>query len=133
MAGSAAYEQLASVIHGYTHLLPIWSFPWIPFIFAAFFQTIAWFGGRFLAGYTLGPRILILWAIAFFEYCFMSTAMNASVEVLKQRETLLIVIYQVVTLSVFMIVNRFMFKNPFTWKHLVSYILLAAAVYFAYM
>jgi uncharacterized protein len=129
---SAAYDQLKTLVRLYSKVLPLWTFPWIPFVFAAFFQTMAWFGGRFLVGYTLGPRILILWAIAFFEYCFMSTAMNASVEVLKNRETQLIVIYQVVTLVVFMIVNRFIFKNPFTWRHLLAYVLLAAAVYFAY-
>lgn len=129
---SAAFDQLYNIVKVYSKILPHWTFPWIPFVIAALFQTFAWFGGRFLFGYSLFPRILILWLIALGEYMFMSTAMNASIEVLKKKETLLIVIYQAVTLVVFMFVNKFVFKNPFKPQHLLSYVLLAAAVYFAY-
>jgi uncharacterized protein len=130
---SAAYPQLKAIVDIYSHILPMSTFPWVPFTIAALFQTFAWFGGRFLVSTTLFPRIAILWGIALGEYIFMSTAMNASVEVLKQKETFLIVIYQVVTLAVFIFVNTFIYKNPLRWKHIVSYVLLAGAVAFAYL
>jgi uncharacterized protein (DUF486 family) len=130
---SAATPQLSALLTLYTKILPVSTFPWIPLCVAAAFQVFAWFGGRFLGDLTLIPRILVLWLFAFGEYSVMSPAMNASVELLNMTEPLLVVIYQVLTLVVFTIINTFIFKNPFKVKYIVSYILLSLAVYVAYM
>jgi uncharacterized protein (DUF486 family) len=130
---SAATPELTTLVNLYQKVFPISTFPWIPLCVAAAFQVFAWFGGRFLGGLTLLPRILVLWLFAFGEYAIMSPAMNASVELLKMTEPLLVVIYQVLTLVVFTVINTVVFKNPFRAKYIVSYIFLTLAVYVAYM
>lgn len=130
---SAATPELTTLVNAYTKFFPISTFPWIPLCCAAVFQVFAWFGGRFLGGLTLLPRILVLWLFAFGEYAIMSPSMNASVELFKMTEPFLVVIYQVLTLVVFTIINTLVFKNPFQFKYIVSYIFLSLAVYVAYM
>lgn len=126
--------QLARLVAAYTSVLPLSTFPWIPLTIAAFFQVFAWTSGSTMLGqYTLLPRMLILWLFAGGEYLFMSPSMNAGVEVLGMSEPLLVVIYQVVTLVVFMLVNTVVYKNPFRWNYAASFVLLAAAVYMAYL
>lgn len=130
---SAAYGQYVALINKYTSFLPKSTFPWIPLIIAAVFQVFAWFGGRFLGGLTMIPRVFVLWFLALGEYAFMSVSMNASTEVLKMNESLLVVIYQVATLVVFIIINSTVFRNKFKWKYLASFVCLGLAVFFAYM
>jgi uncharacterized protein (DUF486 family) len=131
---SAAYNELSTLINVYKRFLPLWTFPFIPLVVAACFQTLAWLSGPILfRNLSLFPRILALWGIALFEYLPMSFSMNASVEVLGMREALLVVIYQAVTLVVFLIMDLFVFKKPFKLKYLISFILLTIAVYVAYM
>lgn len=133
MDKSAAYSQYLQIINTYAKFIPVKTFPWIPLVIAACFQVFAWFGGRLLHQYTLFPRLLILWSMAFGEYLFMSPAMNASVEILGLSESLLVVIYQVVTLIVFIVVNILVFRQEMQPKYLVSFVLLSMAVYVAYM
>jgi uncharacterized protein (DUF486 family) len=122
------------MVEAYKALLPIKTFPWIPLTIAAFFQVFAWTSGSTLLGHlSLVPRILILWLYAGGEYMFMSPSINAGVEVLGMSESLLVVIYQVVTLVVFMFVNTAIYKNPFKWNYAASFALLAGAVYMAYL
>lgn len=129
-----ATEQLKAIVALYKRYLPLGTFPYVPLALGAVFQVFAWTSGsRLLGGLTLVPRVLVLWMFALGEYSFMSTAMNAGVEVLKMSEPFLVVVYQVVTLVVFMLVNLFVYKNPFKWKYVVSFTLLAAAVYVAHM
>jgi uncharacterized protein (DUF486 family) len=130
---SAAYEQYKQALTNYFRVMPSWTFPILPLVIAAGFQVFAWFGGTLLSNLTAFPRVFALWGLALGEYSFMSPAMNAAKEVLGMSESLLIVLYQVVTLVVFTIINTTVFDNPFEMKYLVSYMLLSAAVYVAYM
>ena len=130
---SAAYDEYKTALTYYFKALPKWTFPILPLAIAAAFQVFAWFGGTLLSNLTAIPRIFALWGFALGEYTFMSPAMNAGVEVLGMSESLLVVIYQVVTLVVFTIINTTVFGNPFEMKYIVSYILLTAAIYVAYM
>lgn len=130
---SAAYEQYKTALTHYFRVMPSWTFPILPLVIAAAFQVFAWFGGTLLTNLSAIPRVLALWGFALGEYSFMSPAMNAGVEVLGMSESLLVVLYQVVTLVVFTIINTTVFDNPFEMKYIVSYILLSAAVYVAYM
>jgi len=134
MEPSAAFGQLNWYITTYAKVLPMWTFPFLPLGVAAFAQTLAWLSGPiFFRNLTLLPRILVLWGIALFEYLPMSVTMNSGVEVLGMSEPLLVVVYQVMTLIVFMIVDLFVFKKPFATKYIVSFVLLSLAVYVAYM
>lgn len=60
MIKSAATEQFKAILAAYQKVLPLNTFPWVPLAIAAIFQVLAWFGGRFLGGFTLFPRILLL-------------------------------------------------------------------------
>jgi uncharacterized protein (DUF486 family) len=134
MSQSAAYAQLKAFIKTYEKYLPMWTFPFLPLGIAAFFQTLAWLSGPiFFRHLSLFPRILILWGLAFFEYAPMSVSMNAGVEVLGMSEPHLVVIYQVMTLVVFILVDLFIFNKPFPPKYIIAFALLAAAVYVTYM
>jgi len=131
---SAAFKQLSFLYNIYVKLFPKWTFPWIPLVIAAGFQSMAWMSGPiFLSSLSLVPRVLVLLLFACGEYIFMSPSMNIAVEVLKMQEPLLVTIYQVVTLVVYIFMHTFVFKKHFQPKFFVSFALLAAAVYVAYM
>jgi len=130
---TAATQQLQWLVSAYNSFFPSWTFPYLPLAVAAAFQSFAWLSGPiFLNGLSLIPRIFVLWLFAFGEYTFMSPTMNAGVEVLKMTEPLLVVIYQVMTLVVFMIIDVFVFRKPFPLKYVLSFALLVAAVFVAY-
>jgi uncharacterized protein (DUF486 family) len=131
---SAAFKELQWLIDKYKSVLPLWTFPTVPLTVAAVFQTLAWLSGPILfQNLSLLPRILVLWGLALLEYIPMSFSMNASVELLGMQEPLLVVIYQVITLTVFIFINIVVFRKPFATKYGVAFVLLALAVYVAYM
>lgn len=78
--------------------------------------------------FSIVPRVLVLWFLALGEYSCMSPAMNAAQEVLGMQENVLIIMYNAATLVVFALVSIFVFRNTFTWKHIVALALLMAAV-----
>lgn len=129
-----ATAQLRRWMAAYDRWLPRWTFPWLPMGVGALFQVLAWTAGsRLLAGVSLGPRMLALWLLAGCEYAFSIVAINAGVEVRALPEPVLVVAYQVVTLVAFLAVNLLVYGNPFRVKYAVSFALLAAAVYTAYL
>ena len=133
-APSAALPQLRALVAGYRALLPMWTFPFLPLAVAALFQCLAWVSGPILLhGLTLAPRVLILLLFACGEYAFMSPTMNAGVEVLGMRESLLVVVYHATTLVVFMLMDLLLLKREFQAKYAAAFALVAAAVYIAYM
>lgn len=105
------------------------------------FMTFAWYGHLKLKEFkwfeTL-PLILIIlisWAIAFFEYCFMIPANrigfrgNGGPFSLMQLK----IIQETVTLIVFTTFSVLVFKNEtFRWNHLVGFLFLLMAVYFIF-
>jgi hypothetical protein len=129
---TVATPQLEKLLNNYLKIFPKYTFPFLPFIIAAFFQSMAWMSGPiFLSKYTLGPRMLLLILFAIGEYLFMSPTMNASVEILGIQEPHLVIVYQITTLIVFIIVNIFIFKKGFNMKYLSSFIFGGAAIYMA--
>ncbi len=131
---TAATKELKKLLDAYISIFPKWTFPVLPLIIAAAFQSMAWMSGPiFLKNFTLWPRILILWLFAAGEYSFMSPTMNAGVEILGMHEPFLVTIYQIVTLLVFIIIDIFIFKRPFEFKYYICFILLAITAYVAYM
>ncbi len=127
-----ATPQLQNILNIYTKILPLKTFPFIPFIIAAFFQSLAWMSGPiFLSKYTLGPRMFILILFAAGEYLFMSPAMNAGVEIFNMTESYLVITYHIITLIVFIFINIFIFKKQFEIKYLFAFIFAGLAVYMA--
>ena len=84
------------------------------------------------------PLYLIIglsWGIALVEYCFQVPANRIGFDGNGGPFSLiqLKVIQEVITLSVFIIFSVAAFKGTqFRWNHLVSFVLLIGAVYFAF-
>jgi uncharacterized protein (DUF486 family) len=129
---SASTSQLRKMLNIYNKILPSKTFPYVPFIIAAFFQSMAWVSGPiFLNNFKLVSRTLILMSFAFGEYLFMSPAMNAGVEILNMKEPQLVITYHVTTLFVFIFVNIFIFKKTFEMKYVTAFIFSGLSIYFA--
>ncbi len=129
---TAATPQLRNILNIYSKILPIKTFPFVPFIIAAFFQSFAWMSGPiFLGKYTLAPRMFILILFAAGEYIFMSPAMNAGVEIFNLKESYLVITYHIITLLVFIFVNIFIFKKIFETKYIFAFIFAGLAIYMA--
>src|SRR6476646_1776331 len=95
------------------------------------FMTFAWYGNLKDKGLPLWKAILLSWAIAFFEYCFMVPAnrigygQGMSGFQLKLTQ-------EVITLLVFAAFALFYLKEPFHWRYLVSFLFILGAVYFMF-
>jgi hypothetical protein len=58
MIQTAATQELKYIFDNYFKIFPKRSYPYIPFIIAAFFQSLAWTSGPiFLNSYSLVPRM----------------------------------------------------------------------------
>ena len=106
------------------------------------FMTLAWYGHLRLQNvgatksWPLIAVIVLSWGIAFLEYCFQVPANrigyieNGGPFSLIQLK----VIQEVITLTVFTVVATLLFKGEsLRWNHIVSFILLIGAVYFAFI
>jgi uncharacterized protein (DUF486 family) len=130
---TASTLQLQFLLDIYDKILPSITFPYIPFIIAAIFQSLAWVSGPIiLKDFTLGPRMIILILFAIGEYLFMSPAMNAGVELLKMTESKLVITYHIITLLVFIIINIYIFNKSFETKYIYAVIFCILAIYFAH-
>lgn len=106
------------------------------------FMTLAWYGHLKLqqmgisTNWPLYLVILISWLLAGFEYCFQVPANrigfveNGGPFSLMQLK----VIQEVITLTVFTVFATLCFKGEsLHWNHLVSFLFLVGAVYFAFL
>lgn len=79
--------------------------------------------------------IVSSWLIAFFEYCVQVPANRIGYNGNGGPFTLLQlkIIQEVLTLIVFVIFSALVFKNePLKWNHLIAFLCLVLAVYFAF-
>ena len=106
------------------------------------FMTLAWYGHlrlqemRITTSWPLISIIVMSWAIAFFEYCLIVPANRIGFEGNGGPFSLiqLKVIQEVVSLIVFTVVAGVIFQGQsLHWNHIVSFLCLVAAVYFAFM
>ena len=106
------------------------------------FMTFAWYGNlklqemKISTDWPLYVIILLSWAVALLEYSFMMPANRMGSEINGGPFNLiqLKVIQEAVSLCVFTVVVTFLFKTQsFHWNHIVSFILLVLAVYFAFI
>ncbi len=106
------------------------------------FMTFAWYGNLILRqrhisdSWPLPLVILLSWCVAALEYCFMVPANTIGSDINGGPFSIvqLKVIQEVVSLTVFVgIVTACMQGQQFHWNHLVSFILIVAAVFFAFI
>lgn len=106
------------------------------------FMTFAWYGNLKLQELKIStdwPLILIIlasWGLALFEYCFMIPANRIGSDINGGPFSLvqLKVMQEAISLVVFTLIVTFCLKSQtFHWNHIVSFILLIAAVFFAFL
>ena len=106
------------------------------------FMTFAWYGNLKLQEMKIStdwPLILIIlasWGLALFESCFMVPANRLGSDINGGPFNLvqLKVIQECVSLIVFSLILAFCFKTQsLHWNHLVSFIFLVIAVFFAFL
>lgn len=110
-------------------------------VVANIFMTFAWYGHLKLqstgvsSNWPLFAVILLSWGIALVEYCLQVPANRIGFDGNGGPFSLiqLKVMQEVITLVIFMIFTVVMFKDThFTRNHLISFVLLVGAVYFAF-
>lgn len=106
------------------------------------FMTFAWYGQLKLKQLHIiddWPLILIIvcsWGVALFEYSFMVPANRLGSNINGGPFSLvqLKVIQEAISLTVFTVIVALVFKNePLSWNNFVSFGLLIAAVFFAFL
>src|SRR5258705_509784 len=95
------------------------------------FMTIAWYGHLKYRRKPLALVIVVSWAIAFFEYTFQVPANRIGAEVFSVTQ--LKIIQEGITLAVFTVIAYVLFHEPLRWNNIVSYALIIAGVYFAFL
>ena len=105
-------------------------------------MTFAWYGNLKLQEMKIStdwPLILIIlasWGLAFFEYCVMIPANRIGSDINGGPFNLvqLKVIQECISLIVFSLILTFCFKTQsLHWNHLVSFVFLVIAVFFAFL
>ena len=98
-------------------------------------MTFAWYGQ--LANKTkhlsLWKIVLISWAIAFFEYCFMVPANNKFGQLEGFNPFQLKTIQEVISLIIFSLFAIYFLGEPIKWNYIVAFIFIIAAVYFMFL
>ena len=110
-------------------------------VIANIFMTFAWYGHLKLqstgvsTNWPLYGVILLSWGIALVEYCLQVPANRIGFDGNGGPFSLiqLKVMQEVITLVIFMVFTLVMFKDThITRNHIISFILLVGAVYFAF-
>jgi hypothetical protein len=94
------------------------------------FMTFAWYGHLKFKEVALWKVVLISWGIAFFEYCFQVPANRFGHGLFSAAQ--LKIIQEVITLVVFGIFSIFYLREEVKWNYLVAFLLIVAAVFFAF-
>lgn len=95
------------------------------------FMTFAWYGHlKFGSGWPLWKVILISWSIALAEYCLAVPANRIGYQQFTGFQ--LKIIQEVITLLVFIGFAATFLQERVAWNHLVAFMFLAGAVYFAF-
>ena len=94
------------------------------------FMTVAWYGHLKYKDKPLVWVILISWSVALFEYTFQVPANRIGAQTFSLMQ--LKIMQECITLMVFTVIAYFLFDQTVKWNNLVSYVLIAGAVYFSF-
>jgi uncharacterized protein (DUF486 family) len=104
--------------------------PFILLFISNTFMTYAWYGHLKRPSATLLSAILVSWFIALGEYCFQVPANRLGYGTYTGYQ--LKIAQEAITLVVFIFFAYFYLGESLKWNYLVSMLLLAAAVAFAF-
>ena len=106
------------------------------------FMTFAWYGNlklqqmKIITDWPLIAIIALSWGVALLEYCFMIPAnrigstINGGPFNLMQLK----IIQEAISLTVFTVIVATVFKGePIKWNHIVAFIFIVLAVFFAFL
>jgi len=95
------------------------------------FMTFAWYGHlKYGHDWALWKAILVSWGIALFEYCLAVPANRLGYHEFSGFQ--LKIIQEVVTLIVFIGFAILFLKEKLAWNHLVAFVCLGVAAFFAF-
>jgi len=95
------------------------------------FMTFAWYGHlKYGHDWPLWKAILVSWGVALLEYCLAVPANRLGYGHFSGFQ--LKIIQEVVTLAVFIVFAITFLKERLAWNHLVSFVLLGVAAFFAF-
>ncbi|HOW53248.1 MAG TPA: DMT family protein [Syntrophorhabdaceae bacterium] len=94
------------------------------------FMTFAWYGHLRFKDSSLWKVILASWLIAFAEYCFQVPANR--IGHYQYSAAQLKIIQEVITLVIFAVFSVLYLKEEFRWNYLVSFLMMAGAVFFMF-
>lgn len=100
-------------------------------IISNIFMTLAWYGHLKFKSSPIWLAILLSWGLAFFEYIFQVPANRIGSGALSLTQ--LKITQEVITLSVFTAIAFLLFGEMPKWNHLVAYLFLIGAVFFAFL
>jgi uncharacterized protein (DUF486 family) len=124
--------QLNNILNKYSNLLPRGSFPWVMLTLAAAAQFFAWFGGAyFFPGASMIKKILSSWGFALIQLAFLVPGINISVSLLNYSESYLSLIFHVIGIIAFVILNRYTLKSPFNKIHCIAFVFIIIGVIIA--
>ena len=94
------------------------------------FMTFAWYGQLKFPGTPLWLVVAVSWGIAFFEYCLAVPANRIGYSVYSAAQ--LKTMQEVITLTVFAVFSVFFLGEAIKWNHIVAFVLLGGAAFFAF-
>jgi uncharacterized protein (DUF486 family) len=95
------------------------------------FMTAAWYGHLRFRGVALWKVVLVSWGIAFFEYCLQVPANRWGYGQFTAYQ--LKILQEVITLGVFVTFSALYLGEVPRWNTLVAFVLILAAVGFAFL
>lgn len=94
------------------------------------FMNFAWYGHLKKMEYPVWQAILVSWGIAFFEYVLMVPANRIGFQTLSIFQ--LKILQEVITISVFVLLAIFYFKESMKWNYMVAFGFIIGAVFFVF-
>lgn len=94
------------------------------------FMTLAWYGHLKFKDKPLIVAIIASWGLALFEYIFQVPANRFGAQYFTVTQ--LKILQECITLVVFTIIAYLLFGEQLRWNTIVAYVLIVAAVYFAF-
>ena len=94
------------------------------------FMTFAWYGQLRYPNVPLWLLVLAGWGIAFFEYCLAVPANHYGARYWSPAQ--LKTMQEVITLAVFAVFSVTYLGEALKWNHLVAFVLLCGAAFFAF-
>jgi hypothetical protein len=95
------------------------------------FMTFAWYGHlKYGHDWPLWKAIIVSWSVALFEYCLAVPANRLGYVHFSGFQ--LKIVQEVITLAVFIVFAVIFLKEKLAWNHLVAFVLLGVAAFFAF-